>query len=336
MAPTARSSSARGMSIATPESHATVSGEPHRNGDPSAGRTKPLRRPQWLPESVWPFETTAIDLDGSEVAIVDEGKGPVLLFYTGIGAFVWRDVMLRLSSDFRCIAVDPPGIGLSAPVRRTSLTLENSARALSAAVDALDLKDVTLVAHDTGAPPAIAAASRSPERLRGLVAVNSFGWKPSGRAFRGMLALMGSGVVRRIDLATDGLARITSTSFGVGRHLDEASRRAYRAGLSQQLGAFHDYLRAARFSDDVYDEVTRALTGPFRSLPLLTIFGEKNDPLGFQPQWKRLFPAARQITVPNGNHFPMCDAPDLVAASIRDWHRDFVAPVLGKGAATVA
>jgi pimeloyl-ACP methyl ester carboxylesterase len=287
-----------------------------------------LPLPRWLPTSVWPFETTALDVDGSSIAIADAGKGPTLLFYTGIGAFVWRDVMRRLSGDFRCIAVDPPGIGMSAPVPRASLTLENSARALSAVIQALDLKDLTLVVHDTGAPPAIAAAGRTPERVRGLVGVNSFGWKPSGRPFRGMLAVMGSGVVRRLDLATGAIARITSTSFGVGRHLDDASRRAYRAGLLQELGAFHDYLREARFSDDLYAEVTRALTGPFRPLPLLTIFGEKNDPLGFQPQWKRLFPTARQVTVPKGNHFPMCDDPDLVAQSIREWHRDLVATTL--------
>jgi pimeloyl-ACP methyl ester carboxylesterase len=146
-----------------------------------------------------------------------------------------------------------------------------------------------------------------------------------------MLAVMGSGLARRIDLATGAIARLTSSSFGVGRHLDDASRRAYRAGLYQELGAFHDYLHQARFSDDLYDEVTRALRGPFRALPLLTIFGEKNDPLGFQPQWKRLFPKARQVTVPTGNHFPMCDDPELVASSIREWHREFVAPTLSRG-----
>lgn len=185
MTPAARPLSTREMSIATPQPRTTVLDERRRTRETSAAGIRRLGRPHWLPESVWPFETTAIDLDGSSIAIVDVGKGPVLLFYTGIGAFVWRDVMLRLSSEFRCIAVDPPGIGLSAPVRRSSLTLENSARALAAVVQGLDLHDVTLVLHDTGAPPAIAAAGRIPERIRALVGVNSFGWRPAGRAFRG-------------------------------------------------------------------------------------------------------------------------------------------------------
>ncbi len=282
----------------------------------------PLALPAWLPPDVWPFKTNQLDLDGSAIALADIGKGPVLLFYTGIGSFVWRDVLLRLSADFRCVVLDPPGIGLSSPVPRSATTLANSARAVTAVIQALDLQDVTLVVHDTSGPPALAAAARTPDRIRGIVGVNTFGWKPAGWAFRGMLALMGSPMMRRIDVATGLLAHVSTTAFGVGRHLDEASRGAYREGLARSIGAFHDYLGQARFSDQIYDEVTRALTGPFRRLPLLTIFGERNDPLGFQPQWKRLFPDARQVVIPKGNHFPMCDDPAFVSGTIRAWHHE--------------
>jgi pimeloyl-ACP methyl ester carboxylesterase len=288
-------------------------------------RTTPLVLPQWLPRDVWPFETTQLNVDGSSVALSEAVSGPVLLFYTGIGSFVWRDVMLRLSDDFRCVVLDPPGIGLSGPVARSATTLANSARAVAAVIEALDLTKVTLVVHDTGGPPALAAAARTPDRFSGIVGVNTFGWKPEGRpAFRGMLAVMGSPVMRTFDVATGLLARITATAFGVGRHLDEDSRRAYRAGIAQGLGSFHDYMRDARVSDPIYDKIARSVAGPFRRLPLLTIFGEHNDPLGFQPQWKRRFPNARQIVIPKGNHFPMCDAPDAVAEEIRAWHRECV------------
>jgi pimeloyl-ACP methyl ester carboxylesterase len=41
-----------------------------------------------------------------------------------------------------------------------------------------------------------------------------------------------------------------------------------------------------------------------------------------------MFNDARQIVVAKGNHFPMCDDPNLVAASIREWHRDRISPTL--------
>jgi haloalkane dehalogenase len=88
------------------------------------------------------------------------------------------------------------------------------------------------------------------------------------------------------------------------------------------MGAFHDYVHDARDSS-VYEELERALSGALARLPLLTIFGERNDPLAVQPQWKAPFPAARQL-VPDGNHFPMCDAPDLVADAVRRWRRECV------------
>jgi pimeloyl-ACP methyl ester carboxylesterase len=290
----------------------------------AASRLKSLDLPAWLPPDVWPFETTQVDVDGAAIAVADVGTGPVLLFYTGIGSFIWRDVILRLSADFRCVVLDPPGIGLSASVPRSATTLANSARAVAAIIHALDLRSVTLVVHDTGGPPAIAAAARTPDRIRGLVAVNTFAWKPAGSAFRAMLAVIGSGVVRKLDLATGLLARVTSTTFGVGRHLNATSRRAYRAGLARSMGAFHDYLRESRFSDDIYDEVRRALNGPLCRLPVLTVFGERNDPLGFQPQWKQLFPNSQQTTITNGNHFPMCDDPDFVAQTIRVWYHGWL------------
>jgi pimeloyl-ACP methyl ester carboxylesterase len=89
-------------------------------------RLRRANRPSWLPAEVWPFETGMIDLDGAAIAVTDIGRGPTLLFYTGIGSFVWRDVMMRLSNDFRCVVLDPPGIGLSSPVPRSITTLENS------------------------------------------------------------------------------------------------------------------------------------------------------------------------------------------------------------------
>jgi pimeloyl-ACP methyl ester carboxylesterase len=38
-----------------------------------------------------------------------------------------------------------------------------------------------------------------------------------------------------------------------------------------------------------------------------------------------LLAKARQVVVPGGHHFPMCDYPALVATSISGWYRDVVA-----------
>jgi pimeloyl-ACP methyl ester carboxylesterase len=296
------------------------------NRDLTARKT-PLARPAWLPESVWPFQTSAIEVEGSKIAITDVGQGPVLLFvHTGFWSFIWRDVLLRLAPDFRCICFDAPGTGRSDRLPAGSISLDRASRALTAIIRTLDLKDITLVVHDLGGPSGIAGAARVPDRIRGLCAVNAFAWRPSGIAFRGMLAFLGSTGIREFSAWTGILPRITSSAFGVGRHLAASSREAFYAGVGRQgVRAFHSYLRDARKSQVIYEELDRALTGPFRLLPVLTIFGERNDPLRFQPRWKQLFSDARQVVVAKGNHFPMCDDPDLVTASIRELHRDRIA-----------
>jgi pimeloyl-ACP methyl ester carboxylesterase len=136
-----------------------------------------------------------------------------------------------------------------------------------------------------------------------------------------MLTLMGSGLIREVDVLTGVIPRITASPFGVGRRMDEASRRAFLAGIGPRgIRAFHAYLHDARKAGSIYRLAEQALSGPFRRLPVTTIFGERNDPLGFQPRWKQLFPQARQVVVAKGNHFPMCDDPALVATVIRDLH----------------
>jgi haloalkane dehalogenase len=278
-----------------------------------------IHRPSWLPESAWPWPTYPLDHHTGRVAVTDVGEGPTLLFvHVGSWSFVWRDVLLRLQDDFRCVTLDAPGSGLS---DRTELppTLAQAGDAVAAVVDELQLRDLTLVAHDLGGPAGFLAASRRADRVAALAAVNCFAWRPTGALFRGMLAAMGSAPARELDTAIGLLPRVTATSFGVGRHWNRADRAVFRAGIDRLARrAWHGYFRDAGRADELYAELDAGLRGPLSDRPLMTIFGQFNDPLRFQPRWKALFPASHQLTVRGGNHFPMCDDPDLVAAGLRD------------------
>lgn len=279
-----------------------------------------LDRPNWLPSSAWPWQTYTLGHGQGRIAVTDTGQGPTLLFvHVGSWSFVWRDVLPRLQHDFRCVTVDAPGCGLSDRLP-TPPTLAQAGDAVTTVIDALQLLDVTLVAHDLGGPAGFLAAARRADRIAALAAVNCFAWKPTGPLFRGMLALMGSAPVRELDVATDVLARVTSTSFGVGRHWRRADRAVFRAGIDVPARrAWHAYFRDARGAQALYAEVDAALRGSLADRPLLTIFGQFNDPLRFQPRWKALFPTAHQLKVRRGNHFPMCDDPDLVASALKSF-----------------
>jgi pimeloyl-ACP methyl ester carboxylesterase len=285
-----------------------------------------IEHPSWLPKTIWPFATVGVDTDDCVIAVSEVGQGPVLLFvHVGTWSLIWREVAIRLAPDFRCIFFDAPGTGLSRDRIEGSAKMDRASRATAAVIDALNLKEFMLVIHDLGGPAALAALGTTHERVRGIVAMNSLGWRPSGLLLRSMLTIVGSRIMRELDVWTGLLPRITATAFGVGRSFDAASRTAFRVGMDRRIRSFHDYLHDALHCDDVYACAAAALTGPLAATPLLTIFGERNDPFGFQQRWKELFPDAQQVVIPGGNHFPMCDAPDFAADIIRSWHRERVA-----------
>jgi pimeloyl-ACP methyl ester carboxylesterase len=230
--------------------------------------------------------------------------------------------MIRLAPTFRCVCLDAPGTGRSAWPHK-GITLERTARAVAGVISALNLQDVTLIAHDLGGIAGVVGAGRSPARFIGLAAINGFAWRPKGIVFRGILRFMGSSIIRELDALTGVIPRVTATSVGVGRHLDDASRRAFLARLNRRgTRAFHKYLGDAARCDALYEEAAATLSDSFANLPVLTIFGERNDPFHFQAQWKRRFPHVQQVVVRRGNHFPMCDDPELVASTLRVWHRE--------------
>jgi haloalkane dehalogenase len=88
----------------------------------------------------------------------------------------------------------------------------------------------------------------------------------------------------------------------------------------------HRYLNALRQENDLLRRVETALSEDLSRLPLLTVFGSRNDPFGLAKRWKQYFPAAEQRIIPGGNHYPMGDDPGAVAEWIRRWHAEHVLP----------
>jgi pimeloyl-ACP methyl ester carboxylesterase len=288
-------------------------------------------RPRWLSPDEYPFTIRHLELDSGAVAYVDEGDGPTLLFvHAGMWSFVFRDAIARLRPTFRCVTLDFPGYGLS-PAGRREPRLGDLADVLDAFVTTLDLRDVTVIAHDLGGPVALTMAARHVDRVVGLVLANTFAWTPDRRALRGMLRLVGSRPMQAVGAATNLVPRLTSTRFGVGRHLSPAGRAAFLGPFADRAvrRRFHALLGSVLTERTLTDRVAQAAGTVLNGLPALTIFGEHNDPFGFQDRHAATFPDHTGVVIPGGNHFPMTDDPDVFAASVRDWHAGHVTAVTG-------
>jgi pimeloyl-ACP methyl ester carboxylesterase len=289
-----------------------------------------IERPDWLSTDAWPWPVRTVATPAGRIAVTEAGTGPILLLvHAGSWSFIWRDLIRELADDFRVVAFDTPGTGLSErlPWRQASLT--QAAQAMTALVDALAFGRFTLVVHNLGGPVGVAAVAGMPERVDGIVAVNTFAWRQASRIFRSAVALIGCGPMRELDVITGLIPRLTASRFAAGRCWRPADRRTFRRGLdAAAIRTTHRYVQDAGPGNDLYDLVEDAIRGPLAERPLLTIFGRWSDfYLHFQPRWHALFPAAVQRVLPKGvgNHFPMGDDPRQVAAWIRDWHATAVA-----------
>jgi len=200
--------------------------------------------------------------------------------------------------------------------------VESDSELLESFVDKLGLTRFTLVAHDLGGGVGIGLAARRPNLVEGMVLTNTFAWPPHVRSLRVMLKTMGSSFMTGLDATTNLIPRLSAGSFGVGRHLDRAGRTAF-VGPFQEKGPrrrFHQLMASVMEESDYLMGLERALSTTLAGKPVLTIYGERNDPFGFQARFKEHFPDGEEMIVPKGLHFPMCDEPQGFAERVSRWH----------------
>ena len=114
---------------------------------------------------------------GHRIAYFDEGQGskPILLLHGNpVSAYVYARLIQRLVPEYRCIAPDLLGFGLSdKPTREAYYSLPRHIAIITEFVRALDLQDTALVVHDWGGPIGLGAAVQEKERYTHLIILNT-------------------------------------------------------------------------------------------------------------------------------------------------------------------
>lgn len=107
-----------------------------------------------------------------EIAYMDEGKGDkTILFIHGLGhsSLGWVKNIKELKLDFRCIAIDLPGNGLSSFDKKYPYSIHFFARCIHDFIEEMDLGNVVLAGHSMGGQVALMYAHLFPNQLESLV-----------------------------------------------------------------------------------------------------------------------------------------------------------------------
>jgi pimeloyl-ACP methyl ester carboxylesterase len=284
-------------------------------------------------QGTFPFEPRFLRAGKISLHYVDEGPAEArpLLFLHGnpTWSYLWRRQIADLSAaGHRCLAFDHMGFGRSEkPPRLSAYTLERHVDNAVAVIETLDLRDVTLVAHDWGGPIGLGAFLERPERLRGIVLMNTWAWElpsflpPFLREFRteGLGEILALGGNLFVESIPGGMAR---------RDPDPVMMEAYRAPFPDYWSragalAFQRDIplterdRSAPLMASIHERL------PELDVPVLLIWGMR-DPV-FQPvfldQWRELFPHAEIAELEDASHFVVEDRPDAVTGAIRRFLR---------------
>src|SRR5215204_3456659 len=111
----------------------------------------------------------------ARVAYYEEGSGEPLLLLHGcpFSSYIWRKVIARLSSRYRCLAPDLLGLGDTETPEGADWSLRAQAAMVVGFLDALSIERAHVVGHDHGGAIAQLLASEHPERVDRLVISNA-------------------------------------------------------------------------------------------------------------------------------------------------------------------
>jgi len=207
-------------------------------------------------DTLFPFESRFIDIDGHRIHYVDEGTGHTLLFLHGnpTWSFDYSTVIASLCSEFRCIAVDYPGFGLSVPAAGYRYLPAEHAQVISGFVDVLTLEGITLVAHDWGGPIGLATVQQRGEVFDRLVLTNTWAWPVGAPLIQVMSHVMGSRIgrllIRQLNLFVNVMIpvghRLTKPTSKQMAHyqqaLDSPARREASAVFPREITASRAFL----------------------------------------------------------------------------------------------
>jgi pimeloyl-ACP methyl ester carboxylesterase len=271
--------------------------------------------------------TRQVRVDGVDIAYNDTGSGPAIVFVHGVyvtGA-LWQDVVDELGDGVRCVVPTWPLGAHSTPTQGADLGAEAAARRVVHFIEALDLRDVTVVANDTGGGLVLAAlgdTTLDKSRIGRLVLTNcdSYEHFPPG-SFAQIVKLC-----RRSSAVGGGVLRLLATGPGQSFFLKAVCRHAPTPQRQRDIfGAFATSAAARRDAVRVTASLDPALTLRAAAAieafdkPVTLAWGTEDQlfPLDHARRLLAAFPHAALVEIPDSSTFVMLDAPQQLAAAIR-------------------
>ena len=282
---------------------------------------------QSLIQKLLPFESHYVDIAGFRMHYLDEGSGPVVLLLHGnpTWCFYYRNLIAALRGNFRVIAPDFIGCGLSDHPRHAHFRASHRVEHLGEFITKLGLERYSLVMHDWGGSIGTAWAVQRPEAIEKLVYLNTTLTETE------TLPLLIKTAARPLigKVLTKYTKRFLNftTTLGVAKKLPKQIRRAYAYPYrtAARRTAIWDFVADIPFDSSHPSYAT--MLGLAERLPLLEnvpvqiVWGLRDICFhrGMLDKVSAHFPQARVLGIAEASHLVLEDAPQLSCSTIRDF-----------------
>ena len=287
----------------------------------------PPELPNWLSRRL-PFMRSMVQVGDHHVHVMEQGTGrPVLLLHGNpTWGYLWRKVAAELSDEpLRLIMPDLVGLGFSSHPSASFHTLENHSAVVAGLVEAMDLRDVVLVVQDWGGPIGLHAFRRCPERLAGLVVLNTLlsepreGFRPTAFHRFSQLPVVSTLVFRGLGFPQVGLQAAQGDVASIGA----VDSLAYWYPL-RNVARNAAPLALARMVPDSLEHATVPALREVRefvsslNLPAAIVWGDRDPVLGRAFSWLEKLVRPFSVTRTSAGHFLQEEVPVDIAEAIRE------------------
>jgi pimeloyl-ACP methyl ester carboxylesterase len=283
--------------------------------------------PDWLAAMV-PFKRAALRVGAHQMHVMEHGEGlPVVMLHGNPSwGFLWRRVVRALEgTGLRAVMPDLVGLGLSDKPRDARVhTIDFHAAQVSGLLDALGIERCVLAVQDWGGAIGGCVAAAKPERVQGLVVLNTVlgpprpGFRPT--SFHRFAALP---VLPQLAFGTLGfMPRGMAYAQGDRASISGDVARAYWWPLRQRADRVAPLALARMVPNSMSHpsipalERSQAWAESFRG-PAELVWGDRDPVLARAlSRTQKLLPQAK-VTRTQAGHFLQEEVPDEIAAAIR-------------------
>lgn len=262
----------------------------------------------------YPFKSQFFDIDTkNKIHYLDEGQGEIIIMVHGnpTWSFFYRNLIKSMSLKYRIICPDHMGCGLSSRDENYNYTLKNHIDNIDRLIEKLKIQNFSLIVHDWGGAIGMGLATRYPERVKKIVAMNTAAFTSLEIPFRINILRnsLGEQIIRRFNAFAG-----PATFMAVDHPLSPIVKK----GFLLPYNNYKNRIATAKFVRDIPLNKKHQTYSTLKMIednlnkiksPVLLLWGE-NDfcfTMNFYKRWLDFFPKAKHISYPQAGHYVIED-----------------------------